>query len=95
MPHKSTLFRHFFDQTDLPEEPVPGEPVLELLGDGRVLIENHGGVTQYCMEQIQVRVRYGALCVIGRNLRLRLMTAEKLVVCGAIERIELTRGRIR
>ena len=31
---------------------LPGQPVVELVGDRRVLIENHIGVTEYGTERI-------------------------------------------
>ena len=48
---------------DLPGEAMPGQPLVELAGDRRVLIENHNGVTEYGRERISVRVRYGQLVV--------------------------------
>lgn len=94
MARKTTWIRKLFDESNLPEESVGRESVVEILGDGRVLIENHSGVTHYCTDVIEVKVRYGAVCVAGCNLRLRLMSAEKLVVNGTIERVELIRRRV-
>ncbi len=42
-----------------------GLPLTEIAGDRRVLIENHLGITEYGPEKIQVRVRFGAICVQG------------------------------
>ena len=33
------------DGADLPAEPLPGVPVVEVAGENRVLIERHAGVT--------------------------------------------------
>ncbi len=44
---------------------LPGQPVVELVGDRRVLIENHIGVTEYGTERICVKVKYGQLSVCG------------------------------
>ena len=35
------------ERADLPGEALPGQPLVELLGERRVLIEHHGGVTEY------------------------------------------------
>lgn len=93
MASRSSFFRKLLDETDLCEEPVPRQPVVELLGDGRVLIENHKGVIQYSTERIQTRVRFGAICVTGCNLQLRYMSGQKLVIMGRIDGIEILRGR--
>ncbi len=35
-----------------PQELLPGMPLIEITGAGRVLIENHGGVTEYETDRI-------------------------------------------
>ena len=43
--------KHFIDRmadaADLPDEPIPGQPLVEIAGERRVLIERHSGVTEY------------------------------------------------
>ena len=77
------------DGADLHGESIPGVPVVELAGNRRVLIECHGGVTQYSREMICVKVSYGHVCVIGRNLELTLMTKMQLVISGDIQEVRL------
>lgn len=93
MADQRSLFRRLLDGADLAEEALPLQPVVELLGDDRVLIENHKGVTQYCTERIRARVSFGAVDVQGVDLRLRYMTGQKLVIAGKIDCIQLIRGR--
>ncbi len=90
---KQSLMQHLLDNVDLPEESLPRQTVVELLGDGRVLIEQHRGVLEYGPERIGVRVSFGSVCVTGSNLRLGLMTCQKLVILGKIRGIELVRGK--
>lgn len=77
--------------SDLMPEPMPGQTVVELTGDSRVLIENHKGVKAYGREQILVRVRWGILSVCGCGLELKHMSREQLVICGKIDSIHLQR----
>lgn len=79
------------DGADLPGLPLPGVPLVELAGDRRVLIENHGGVTEYGSCRIQVQVRYGQIAVCGRDLQLARMTREQLVISGKIDSVTLCR----
>lgn len=79
------------DAADLPGEAMPGIPVVELLGDNRVLIECHRGVTEYSCEQIGVKVSFGCLCIRGCGLHVRFMTKEKLIISGKMESITLIR----
>jgi sporulation protein YqfC len=81
------------DSTDLQGEALPGQPLVELFSDRRVLIEHHGGVTEYGREKIQVKVRYGYVCICGGCLELARMTAEQLVITGRIDSVSLIRRR--
>lgn len=79
-------------RADLPGEPLPGVPLVELMNDHRVLIENHRGVTLYKTTEIRVRVRYGEISVCGSNLEMACMTGRQLVITGNILSINIMRG---
>ena len=81
------------DVTAWSETPLPGQTLLELLDDRRILIEHHSGVTEYTQEKIQVRVDYGSLCIAGTELRLTKMSPDQLVINGRIISVTLTRER--
>lgn len=88
---KGDWMQRLTDQMDLSGEPLPGVPVVELAGDRRVLIERHGGVTQYSREKICVKVRYGLVQVCGCGMELTRMTREQLVISGRIDSVHLLR----
>lgn len=79
------------ERMQLPGETLPRQPILELCGDSRVLIENHGGVTVYTPDRIQVRVRFGQLAVTGANLRLCRMQNQQLFIRGQIDEVIVLR----
>ncbi len=81
------------DGADLPGESLPGEPVLELYGQGRVLLENHGGILEYGPDRIRIKVKFGSICVYGCDLHLCRMQGQQLVIMGKIEGISLERGK--
>lgn len=64
-------------------------PIVELAGQNRLLIENHQGVLGYSLEEIQVRVSYGCVCITGSDLRLMQLSREQLVICGRVDAIHL------
>lgn len=76
----------------LEDQSLPGKPLMEILDDKRVLIEHHRGITQYTPERIQIRVKFGAICVCGAELSLCRMTADQLVITGRIDSLTLLRG---
>ena len=79
------------DSADLSGSPLPGQPIVELAGERRVLIEHHRGVTQYTREQICVKVQYGHVRIDGCGLELSRMSKEQLIISGRIDGIVLLR----
>ncbi len=79
------------DAADLQEESLPGEPLVEILGNSRVLIEHHRGVTEYTRERITVQVKRGEVCILGDRLELAKMTEQLLVVSGCVYGVNLQR----
>lgn len=79
------------DRTDLQEEALPGQSVVELFGDRRLLIEHHCGVTEYSRERIMLRMKFGFLCICGGAMELAKMTSEQLVITGRVDSVNLLR----
>ena len=77
---------------DLPGEALPGVPLVEIAGDGRVLIENHRGVVLYDTCMIRVRVKYGQIHICGSELRIAQMTRHQIVIVGRVDSVALCRG---
>lgn len=85
------IWQQLADAADLTEEDLPGQSVVELLGDSRVLIEHHRGVREYSRESIGVKVKCGVVRVSGCGLELSHMTREQLVIRGQIDAITVQR----
>lgn len=79
------------EEAELNGEPMPGQSIVEIVGDRRVLIENHLGVRCYSREKIIICVRQGSIHVCGNALELARMTREQLVIQGQIESVSLER----
>ena len=75
------------DRMELDIQAVPGLPLVEIVGQNRVLIENHQGVCGYGREQICVRVKYGQISVRGCGLELARMSREQLIITGRIHAV--------
>lgn len=86
-----SFLKRLAEEAELSMEPLPQQPIIELAGDRRVLIEDHCGVKAYSREKIMVKVQYGYVCVCGCGLELRRMTREQLVIRGRIDCITLHR----
>lgn len=65
------------------------QPIVELVGLSRLLVENYQGVLSYSNDEIQIKVCYGNIIISGSGLQLMEMSRIKLVVCGRIEGIQI------
>ena len=80
------------DHAELTDEVLPGQTVVEVIGEGRVLVEGHNGISSYDDCEIYVKVHYGVVKISGSNLKLTVMTNNKLVISGAVRLIDLSRS---
>jgi len=76
------------------EESIPGMPVIEIVGNRRVLIECHKGISQYTDRLVCVNVKFGYVQVVGEKLEISRMTKDQLVISGCIGEISLSRGAV-
>ena len=79
------------EEADVSSEPLPGQTIVEVAEDRRVLIENHFGVKGYSREKIVVKVKFGLVCVCGCGLEILRMTKEQLIIRGRIDAVTLQR----
>ena len=93
MKGKENILQRITERVELNGEPIPGQTVVEIGGENRVLIENYGAVREYRPQKICVRVKYGTLIVTGCELELRRMTKEQLVISGRIDGVNLQRRK--
>lgn len=90
---KRNFLDRLMEELDLPGESIPGQSLIEIAGDRRVLVENHCGVTEYGRERILIRVKFGELRVCGCDLEMIRMTRQQLIITGKIDGVNLVRRR--
>ena len=78
------MLSRIYDIADLNGEPIPGLPLIEMIGNQRVLIEYHRGIVAYSQEEICVQLAVGTLVIQGAGLCVCQMTKEQLVISGMI-----------
>lgn len=92
MSHEKKWMQSHAGGDSLHTELLTNVPIIEVCDRQRVLIENHQGVVGYGFNEIQIKVRYGCICVCGERLKLTRMSKSKLVITGKICTLHL-RGR--
>ena len=73
--------------------PLPGVPLIEIVDNRRVLIENHSGMIAYEKTKICVKVGCGHIEVNGNDLILAKMSSDQLIINGIIRDVILQYNR--
>ena len=74
---------------DLPADAVAGLPLIELIGDKQLRVENHRGILAYDPREIHIGGGKVAIRVKGLELELKVMNAGELLITGQIFGVEL------
>lgn len=74
---------------DLPGDVVAGLPRMELIGSGEFWMHGHRGILSYGGEEIHISGGKMIVCLRGRDLELRNMSANILCITGDISGVEL------
>mgnify|MGYP001328284908 CR=1 FL=1 len=72
---------------DLPQDVVYDLPRITMIGNMQLYIENHRGVLHFSSEQLRLAVTNGELEVTGRQLVIRAILTEEVMVEGIISGI--------
>lgn len=65
-------------------------PLVELLGNHRVLIENHKGIMLYSHNEIHINLNIGLLYITGYDLNIAYISGQRLVITGSIKCITIS-----
>ena len=80
------------EQSGLQTQPIPGHSIVEILGDSRVLVERHSGVTSFSEVAVCIKTSYGNVHVSGNALKITCVSKEQLVIVGCIESVSIIRS---
>lgn len=73
----------------LPADAVAGLPLIELIGDRQVRVENHRGILAYDTREIHIGGGRVTIRVRGLEMELKVMNRGELLITGQIFAVEL------
>jgi sporulation protein YqfC len=73
---------------ELPKDIILDLPRITMIGNLQIYIENHKGILEYSKQRIRVHTKNGTLRIIGKNLQIRSIVTEEMIITGVIEQIE-------
>ncbi len=78
----------FINMLDIPEEVVFNVPVVTVISNNEVSVENYKGIIEYGDEKIRVNSSIGQIKIEGKKLSLKQIAVEKIIISGSIYTIE-------
>ena len=70
---------------ELPKEIIFNLPLITIVGNEEINIENYKGVIEYSPEKIRINTECGVLKINGEKLSFKQITAENIIVTGVIQ----------
>ncbi len=75
---------------ELPKDIMLDLPRITLVGNLQLYIENHKGIIEYSRQRIRINTKSGIIRIIGRNLTIKTIITEEIIITGLIQDIEFT-----
>ncbi len=89
MNRKLNNFKNEISETlELPKEITLDLPKITLVGNLQLNIENHKGIIEYTSQQIRVSSNSGMIKIIGKNLYIKTIIKEEIIIIGQIDSFE-------
>ena len=73
---------------ELPKEIVLNMPKLTMLGNGDLIVENYKGIVEYDEGLIRLNTTSGIIKVTGKNIYIKEITLEGIMIFGEISSLE-------
>ncbi|MCL2674093.1 MAG: sporulation protein YqfC [Defluviitaleaceae bacterium] len=82
--HNTNIRSQIANLFELPREIVLNLPLISVIGNEELIIENYKSVVEYSEEVVRISTSCGILKVEGRKLNLRRMTSEAVTITGTL-----------
>lgn len=79
------------DKLSLPKDIVLNMPIIKIIGDKEILIENHSGLLEYSLETIKLKSNLGDLILNGTGFEIKDINDENIFILGSIESLNFVR----
>ncbi len=84
----NSIKKYLTESIELPNEIVLDVPLINILGKSKILIENFKNIAQYSNEIIKINTSCGVFKITGKNLFLKELNKNKILIKGALTKFE-------
>lgn len=89
MQNRKTSIKEIISEAlELPKELVMDIPRITMLGSKQLFLENYKGIIEYEDNNIRIKIHGGIIRLEGRNMLIKEITSEDIMVSGDIYSIE-------
>ncbi len=89
---KSNLKSKLSDAANIPKDVLLGVPLIQLIGQEELYIENYRGILEYTDSFVRVQTKIGQIHVCGRHLEILYYTNDEMKISGRIESLTYHSG---
>lgn len=73
---------------EIPGEVVSDRPKITTIGRKEVFVENYRGILEFTNEIVRINSNYGVITITGKNMKIREITSEDIIIFGDIDNID-------
>ena len=78
--------------TGIPKDVVLGVPLIRMVGQEELYIENYRGILEYTDSFVRIQTRIGQLHLTGKHMEIVYYTNDEMKVVGRIESLTYHQG---
>lgn len=90
MKKKDAIKNSLAEILELPKDVILDIPKITMIGNLQIYIENHKGIIEYSNNRIRINTKSGVLRIGGKNLILKNIVIEEIVIVGEIDDVQFT-----
>ena len=91
---KKTLKTHITDVSGMPKDVILGVPLVTVVGQNEICVENYRGILEYTDKLIRIQTKLGKIYIVGKGLQVEYYSNDEMKVVGHIEMIEFHEGGV-
>lgn len=80
------------DKLSIPKDIVLNMPVIKVIGDREVIIENHKGILEYTSSSIKLKSVLGDLTLIGKGFQIKDISEDNIFIVGLIDSLSFNKS---
>ena len=83
------MFFNLSQRLSLPGDILTAAPRIEIIGQQELSLEPHEGLLEYSETDIKIKSRIGPVCILGQNMRIRLMNQGRIEIIGLLTGVQM------